>query len=119
VTAPDRIPCLTPGCRRTAPADKWPLGTQIVCAKCWPSVPPRMRARYVQLRKRRRTLQRLVQKHETSAMVPERMQAALATLDHLQQRNWREIYEAVTGRDDMPTGLESFMDEMGLTERTP
>lgn len=35
MTKPDRIPCVVPGCRRTAPKDKYPPRTIIICGKHW------------------------------------------------------------------------------------
>lgn len=35
MTKPDRIPCVVPGCRRTAPKEKYPPGTLIMCGKHW------------------------------------------------------------------------------------
>ena len=32
---PDRIPCEVLGCRRTAARTKYPVGTRIICGKCW------------------------------------------------------------------------------------
>lgn len=35
-TAPDRIPCVVVGCRRTAPRSKYPgEHVVIICGKCW------------------------------------------------------------------------------------
>lgn len=51
----DRIRCLILGCRRTAPADKWPPNTTIICGQCWSLAP-----KY--LRRRARKLERILLK---------------------------------------------------------
>lgn len=43
MTAPDRIPCLIVGCRRTAPRSRYPEGTEIICGKCYRLAPKRWR----------------------------------------------------------------------------
>lgn len=35
IPKPGRIPCAVLGCRRTAPEDKHPKGTRIICGKHW------------------------------------------------------------------------------------
>jgi hypothetical protein len=52
----DRIPCLVPNCRRTAPKAKYPPRTQIICQKHWPLVPTRVRRLHAAIhRKAKRT----------------------------------------------------------------
>lgn len=35
MTAPGRIPCVIPFCRCTAPKERYPDGTEIICSKCY------------------------------------------------------------------------------------
>ena len=53
MVAPDRIPCCIIGCRRTAPKDRFPDATEIICGKCY-----RLTPRY--LRRRLRRIQKLM-----------------------------------------------------------
>mgnify|MGYP001557853266 CR=1 FL=1 len=34
MTAPDRVPCIVPFCRRTAPREKMPDAIEMLCGKC-------------------------------------------------------------------------------------
>jgi len=43
---PGRIPCIVPGCRRTAPDEGYP---EFICRKHWRGVPLRLRKRYQKL----------------------------------------------------------------------
>lgn len=43
---PGRIPCCIPFCCRTAPADKHPHATEIICGKCWRLADRRLRLVY-------------------------------------------------------------------------
>lgn len=45
---PARIPCIVPGCRRTAP-DDGTYGKEIICGKHWRGVPLPQRRRYQKL----------------------------------------------------------------------
>jgi hypothetical protein len=42
---PGRIPCCIIGCRRTAPADRYPENTEIICGKCFRLAPRHIRQR--------------------------------------------------------------------------
>ena len=42
----DRIPCIVPFCRRTAPAAKYPPDTRIICGKHWQRTPKAYRRAY-------------------------------------------------------------------------
>lgn len=41
-----RIPCIVPFCRRTAPADRYPAGWEIIWAEHWRAVPKALKAVY-------------------------------------------------------------------------
>ena len=43
---PDRIPCIVPFCGRTARADRYPAGAEIICPVHWRGVPVRTKAIY-------------------------------------------------------------------------
>lgn len=111
----DRIPCIRPGCRRTAPQEKYPEpGAEIVCGKCWKQLPPAVKARYRALRRRERRLLRLIGRRVAAGTIN------LATVDRLREQterqqaeNWREI-RAFFVSPPAPIGIHVFMDEAGL-----
>ena len=112
----DRIPCLTPGCRRTAPADKYEPGTQIVCGKCWRKLPKRLTNRYKQLRKRQKRMDRLVRKAPAARAHGKAVWRMSLRFDAQWDRMWAEIVASLQ-KPDKPEGLEAFLEEMGMTDR--
>lgn len=48
---PGRIPCCIPFCRRTADADKYAPGTEIICQPHWRMVPTRLKRRYARVKR--------------------------------------------------------------------
>jgi len=44
MTKPGRIPCINQRCKRTAPADKYRPGTEIICGKCFKALPAEIKA---------------------------------------------------------------------------
>lgn len=109
MTAPGRIPCIRPGCRRTAPAEKYAAGVEIVCGKCWRTLPAGLRETYRQLAKRRRQMRRLALKPDR------RLQAErlIELIDEADDRNWGRI-RAYLAEPEQPVGLDAFLDEIGL-----
>jgi hypothetical protein len=51
VLKPGRILCCVIGCRRTAPQEKYPGCTKIICGKCWQLAPPYFRRRVRRIEK--------------------------------------------------------------------
>ncbi len=51
MTAADRIRCVVVGCRRTAPTDRYPEGTEIICGKCFRLAPQYLIQRHRRLRR--------------------------------------------------------------------
>jgi hypothetical protein len=110
----DRIHCLSPNCRRTAAAERYPGSQYIICAKCWRSLPLRMRARHKQLNARSRKLFRLSRRTKFS--------------DALRTPQWQRVesfYDAawigLNARmikyftdTEQPIGIEEFLKENGL-----
>ena len=45
MTKPGRIPCMVFGCRRTASAERFSVGVQIICGTCWRLAPIHYRRR--------------------------------------------------------------------------
>lgn len=52
MTAPDRIPCCVPFCKRTASRAKFPEAAEIICGKHYRLASPVLRQRLSKLRRR-------------------------------------------------------------------
>jgi hypothetical protein len=76
---PGRIPCLNPRCQRTAPIEKYPRGTEIVCGKCWKLLPKTLRGNYKILRGYRRRIERITARRRAQGTVDPQTVAAIAT----------------------------------------
>lgn len=110
----DRICCINPSCRRTAPRDKFPHSSGIICAKCWKALPEHMRRRHKQLNGRNRVLDRLVNK---PAFSPDARRPQWVRLD----RNFRALWARLNASmihfftaGEEPHGLDDFLKENGL-----
>lgn len=101
-----RIPCFVDGCKRTAPADRFDPGTEIICGKHFKLVPKELIAKYRRYAKKRKLLIRLYAKRGIE-------NPRLETLDRLEYENWQAI-RAYFETNDKPEGLENFLEEVGL-----
>ena len=107
---PDRIPCITPSCRRTASAEKYERSTEIICGKCWRRlVPPRLKNRHKRLNAAIRKLER--RKNIEPSLINKAFD--------LHDKNWDAIRRAVgadgdSNPDAKPAGLDAFLEETGL-----
>lgn len=113
--APDRISCLNPNCRRTAPRnDPADADAKIVCGKCWRLLPPELRAEWKRFvfqerRMRRRVERRIAQRsigRETVEHIGRRLCAR-------HDRIWQQIERYFTA-PAQPIGLDGFLKEVGL-----
>lgn len=108
----DRIPCITPGCRRTAPADKYEDGSEIICAKCFRLLPEDVRKEHRECWKHVRKWSRKA----TRLTDPRKIGIAKRALWRAQRRlmrNWSRIRQIVTDPDS-PSGIDNFMKEAGI-----
>lgn len=108
----DRLRCINPACRRTAPADG--KHDSICCRKCWRLLPVELTNRYRQLKSRNRRLMRHVDRRIAQGSI------SRATIDRVgfmvcaaMERNWDAI-RAYFVRPEKPVGLEGFLQEVGL-----
>jgi hypothetical protein len=110
----DRIPCINPRCRRTAPAEKYDEGTEIVCGKCFRALPLALRVHRRALERRDRRLLRLVERRVARGTITpvqvERVRLFSANRLHA---NWAAIKRCFTA-PERPVGLEGFLQEIGL-----
>lgn len=110
----DRIPCINPKCRRTAPADKVEPGTEIVCGKCWRTLPKHVARRYRALARLSKRIERLVRKEPALTARVVRLAGLARRVEKLQAKNWAAI-RACFIAPEKPEGLDAFLEEMGLT----
>jgi hypothetical protein len=109
-----RIPCLNPRCRRTADAAKCKPDTQIVCGKCWRSVPRRLRDEYRAIRKADRQTQRLIARRVARNDIAQDVIDRIADRsDRRHAENWSAI-SAYFLAPTAPVGIEGFLQEVGL-----
>lgn len=110
----ERVPCLNPRCRRTAPRDKYGDSMEIVCGKCWKLLPQAVRDRYRALRRRERRLlrriDRLVARKAISGAQVERLRDGMSRACN---RNWHDIRSCFLA-PARPIGLDAFLEEAGL-----
>lgn len=114
----DRNPCLNPRCGRTFKREPGESeGCEVVCGKCWKTVPLHLRQRYKALRRRYRRIERLLRKKRAPVGMrqPEK-QAWLVRrmLDRQIDGNWSLIRASILAAEQ-PQGLEQFLEENGLS----
>jgi len=110
----DRIPCINPRCRRTAPADKCDLGSEIICGKCWRSLPRQMRERHRSLERRAKRLGRLIERRIAKGTIAADTVDRLGTVvDRRLHESWEELKVHFIA-PERPIGLDNFLEEVGL-----
>jgi len=113
----DRIPCLNPRCRRTAPAHRYEPNAQIVCAKCWKLLPKQLTDRHRSLRNHERTMLRRIDRRRARGEITlERIAQLRARLSQFVAENNDAIHAYFLAPDPAapPQGLESWLQETGL-----
>lgn len=109
MTTPDdgkeRLHCVVPGCGRTAPANKHPGSTEIICRRHWKMVPDELKNQYKRLNAKERQLKRMYAKRGVD-------NPQLNTLWRLRHQNWKAIRASFAS--DKPEGIDAFMKEAGL-----
>lgn len=112
MTKPGRIPCLNPRCNRTAPAEKHAEGAEIVCQKCWKLTPKELRDRYASLKKRQKSVERLLKKRPETDQKDLHFRAIWRQMDI----NWGLIraYWCASDAEKPPEGLENFLESAGI-----
>lgn len=109
----DRLPCITPSCRRTAPAEKYESGAEIICAKCFRSLPKDLADRHKRLWRDIRKWRRKAWRDFDDPTRQARIAAIIDRKKWQLTRNWMKIREAVSG-DSRSEDLDRFLDEVGL-----
>lgn len=68
MTAPGRVPCCVPGCRRSFRADTCKPGVSYICARCFKLADARARRRYHQIKRRARMIGKLTSRRALDAL---------------------------------------------------
>lgn len=108
----DRIPCVNPRCRRTAPANKYAPGTQIICGKCFRALPLALKERRRQLEHRLRSVRRTVARKFVGA-IDSGSSRAVRSVEVQLNRQWDEMKQYLCA-PARPVGLDGFLQEVGL-----
>lgn len=110
---PDRIPCINPSCRRTAPADRYDRGTEIICGKCYRALPADDRAFlrrcWSEIRKWERRIARTADEIKRQRMKTIRNKWGWRLNYH-----WDTVIKAGFLNPSKPDGLDAFLEENGL-----
>lgn len=110
----DRIPCINPRCRRTAPAEKYAPDTEIICGKCFRALPKPLQRRYRSFHRREKRVLRAIERRTARGTItPEaidRVHDAFARNGHA---IWLDMRRAVF-MPDRPAGIDGFLEEVGL-----
>lgn len=115
MTKPDRIPCINPRCGRTAPADKYDPGSEIICGRCFRALPPRLRRAYrIHKQREKRVLRRIDRRIAEGTISAETVERLRRAFERAGTRVWNDIRAAVVA-PDRPAGLDTFLEEMRLT----
>lgn len=110
----ERIPCINPQCRRTARADKYEPGEQIICRLCFRKLPKSIADRYRQLKRRERRLLRLIDKRLKAGTISSDFIDGLQDRHEAQRtENWMRM-RAFFRPVERPAGIETFLEEMRL-----
>lgn len=110
--AADRIPCINPRCRRTAAQDKFPDSDEIICGKCFATLPQSLRRRHKTYWRRVGQTKRLIAKATTPGRLDQ-----IARIDEINQRLGYNVWRAMRAffePIEKPAGLDTFLEEMGL-----
>ncbi len=113
MTSPVRIACINPRCRRTAPKTSFP--SEIVCGKCWRTLPRALTERYRQLRRRDRRITQRIERRLRLGLppTPATMNRLEMTIERARNDNWQAIRRWFA-EPDRPAGLNGFLQEMGM-----
>jgi len=107
---PNRTRCINAGCRRTAPAEKFP--GEMICGKCFRNLPEQIKNDFrFAWRQYRRWERRL--KRTSDELKRQKMRSILGMWASRIDTVWDSIKAAVEN-PDKPEGLEAFLKEVGL-----
>lgn len=114
VTKPGRIPCINPRCNRTAPAEKYEPGTEIICGKCFKALPTELKADHRRCWREINKWRRRIARTSDEIKI-QRMNDLVNRWGFRLDANWRKVRAHII-EPDRPSGIDTFMREMGLND---
>jgi hypothetical protein len=113
VTTEDRIGCMNPRCRRTAPRGKYGDSEWLVCRNCWNTLPEAIRCAHKRLQKRSKKLDRLGNKPQFGETRSVQWKRILVIFERAEDKIFRAMKDFFVNPSE-PAGLDHFLKEMGL-----
>jgi hypothetical protein len=107
----DRIPCINPRCRRTAPADKH--GGEIICGKCFRTLPEAMRQEHRRYWREIRKWDRRITRTSDEIKIL-RMREISARMAWRLGMHWDREIKGFFLAPEKPAGLDAFLEEVGF-----
>jgi hypothetical protein len=107
----DRIPCINPRCRRTAPADEH--GGEIICGKCFRTLPQAVRQEHRHYWHQIRKWDRAITRTSDELRIV-RMRAISDRLAWQLGLHWDREIKPFFLTPEKPAGLDAFLEEVGL-----
>lgn len=112
----ERIPCIKPGCRRTAAAEKYAPGAEIICAKCFRALPESFRKEHRRCWREIRKWERRIAK-TSDEIRRQKMHRIRRMWCARLNRGWDEM-RATLETPQRPEGIDAFLEEVGLSHGT-
>jgi hypothetical protein len=112
MTKPGRIPCINPTCKRTAPADKYQPGTEIICGKCFKALPADLKADHRRCWREINKWRRRITKTSDELKI-QRLNNLVSKWAFKLDMTWLKIRTHLA-EPERPAGIENFLREMGL-----
>lgn len=106
-----RTPCINPRCRRTFKADDG--GSEVVCGKCFRTLPGAVRAAHRGYWREIRKWDRRITRTGDELKIG-RMRAVRDTLSMRLNMHWDTVIKPFFLAPEKPEGLDAFLEEVGL-----
>jgi hypothetical protein len=104
-----RIPCINPRCRRTFKDE----GTEVVCGKCFRTLPEALRVEFRRCWREHRNWERRAVR-TSDEIEAQRKRAVSERFGRLIHRLWEDQIKPFFTAPEKPAGLDVFLEEMGL-----
>lgn len=104
----DRAPCINPRCRRTCKNE----GAEVICGKCFRSLPVAIRADHRRYWREYRKWDRRIKRTSDEAEI-QRMRSVRDRYGMLIDTHWEQKIKPYFLAPEKPDGLETFFEEMG------
>lgn len=108
-----RIPCINPRCRRTAPSDKYGPDTEIICGKCFRTLPEAVRYEHRRYWRELRKWDRRITRTGDELKIA-RMRKIRDRFSQMIKRHWDREIKPHFLAPDKPEGIAAFLEEVGL-----